>query len=82
MIARGEFLEHAQVFDNCYGTGLRAVEEALARGEQLLLSRSTGRARARCAHACRTARSIFILPPSRAALEAAASGRAAPTPMR
>ena len=37
MVAHGEFLEHAQVFDNCYGTGVRAVEEALANGEQLLL---------------------------------------------
>ena len=37
MAARGEFLEHAQVFDNCYGTGVRTVEEALANGEQLLL---------------------------------------------
>src|ERR1700751_1686409 len=37
MAAREEFLEHAQVFDNCYGTGVHAVEEALANGEQLLL---------------------------------------------
>ena len=37
MAARNEFLEHAQVFDNCYGTGVQAVEEALATGEQLLL---------------------------------------------
>jgi len=37
MVAHGEFLEHAQVYDNCYGTGVRAVEEALAIGEQLLL---------------------------------------------
>ena len=31
MAAQGEFLEHARVFDNCYGTGMRAVEEALDR---------------------------------------------------
>src|SRR5579862_8484046 len=37
MVAHGEFLEYAQVFDNCYGTGARAVEQALAQGEQLLL---------------------------------------------
>src|SRR6185312_6813265 len=37
MAAGGEFLEHAQVFDNHYGTGVRAVEDALARGERLLL---------------------------------------------
>src|SRR5271170_3806933 len=33
MAAHDEFLEHAQVFDNCYGTGVRAVEEALANSE-------------------------------------------------
>ena len=30
MIARNEFLEHAQVFDNHYGTGMRTVEAAKA----------------------------------------------------
>src|ERR1700759_3801523 len=28
MVARGEFLEHAEVYDHAYGTGLRSVEEA------------------------------------------------------
>jgi len=68
MVARGEFLEHAQVFDNCYGTGMRAVEEALANGEQLLLEidwQGARQVRARLPEA----RSIFILPPSRSALE-------------
>jgi guanylate kinase len=68
MVAHDEFLEHAQVFDNCYGTGLRAVEEALANGEQLLLEidwQGARQVRARLPEAC----SIFILPPSRSALE-------------
>ena len=68
MAARGEFLEHAQVFDNCYGTGVRTVEEALANGEQLLLEidwQGAAQVRARLPEA----RSIFILPPSRASLE-------------
>jgi guanylate kinase len=68
MAARGEFLEHAQVFDNCYGTGVRAVEEALANGEQLLLEidwQGARQVRARLPEAL----SIFILPPSRNALE-------------
>ena len=68
MAARGEFLEHAQVFDNCYGTGVRAVEEALANGEQLLLEidwQGARQVRARLPEAL----SIFILPPSRSALE-------------
>ena len=74
MIARDEFLEHAQVFDNCYGTGMRAVEEALANGEQLLLEidwQGARQVRARLPEA----RSIFILPPARQALEQRLKGR-------
>ena len=68
MVAHDEFLEHAQVFDNFYATGVRAVEEALANGEQLLLEidwQGARQVRARLPEA----RSIFILPPSRSALE-------------
>jgi guanylate kinase len=68
MAAKGEFLEHARVFDNCYGTGVREVEEALAIGEQLLLEidwQGARQVRARLPEA----RSIFILPPSRGSLE-------------
>jgi guanylate kinase len=68
MVANHEFLEHAQVFDNCYGTGVRTVQEALANGEQLLLEidwQGARQVRARLPEAC----SIFILPPSRRALE-------------
>jgi guanylate kinase len=68
MAANDEFLEHAQVFDNYYGTGVRAVQEALSNGEQLLLEidwQGARQVRARIPQAC----SIFILPPSRDALE-------------
>jgi guanylate kinase len=68
MVAHDEFLEHAQVFDNYYGTGARAVEAALANGERLLLEidwQGAAQVRARLPEA----RSIFILPPSRASLE-------------
>jgi guanylate kinase len=68
MVAGDEFLEHAQVFDNCYGTGVRAVEEALANGEQLLLEidwQGARQVRARLPEAC----TVFVLPPSRSALE-------------
>jgi guanylate kinase len=68
MIAGGEFLEHARVFDNYYGTGARTVEEALSMGEQLLLEidwQGARQVRARLPEA----RSIFILPPSRTSLE-------------
>jgi len=74
MVAHDEFLEHAQVFDNCYGTGVRAVQEALANGEQLLLEidwQGARQVRARLPEA----RSIFILPPSRNALESRLKAR-------
>jgi guanylate kinase len=68
MVAREEFLEHAQVFDNFYGTGLREVESALEEGQLLLLEidwQGARQVRARLPGA----RSIFILPPTRRALE-------------
>jgi guanylate kinase len=68
MADRGEFLEHAQVFDNSYGTSLRAVQDALLGGELLLLEidwQGARQVRARLP----AARSIFILPPTRKALE-------------
>lgn len=67
MIAAGEFLEHASVFDNLYGTGRREVEAALARGEDLLLEidwQGARQVRERLPEAI----DVFILPPSRAAL--------------
>ena len=69
MIARGDFLEHAEVYDNAYGTGLRSVEEALRAGELLLLEIDWQGAR-QVRSRLPAARSIFILPPARAALEA------------
>ena len=74
MIANKEFLEHARVFDNCYGTGVRTVQEALSNGEELLLEidwQGARQVRARLPEAC----SIFILPPSRHALEQRLKGR-------
>jgi guanylate kinase len=74
MVARGEFLEYAQVFDNFYGTGLQAVQSALAAGDLLLLEidwQGARQVRARLA----AARSIFILPPTRQALEERLRGR-------
>jgi guanylate kinase len=78
MKANHEFLEHAQVFDNCYGTGVRAVQEALSNGEQLLLEidwQGARQVRSRIPEAV----SIFILPPSRAALEQRLKGRSTDT---
>jgi guanylate kinase len=68
LIAAGDFLEHAQVFDNHYGTGREQVEAKLAAGHDVLLeidwqgARQVRAASPQCI-------SIFILPPSRATLE-------------
>jgi guanylate kinase len=70
----GEFLEHARVFDNYYGTSRQQVEQLLAAGQDVLLeidwqgAQQIRRAMPEC-------RSIFVLPPSRAALEQRLRGR-------
>jgi guanylate kinase len=63
-----QFLEHAQVFDNHYGTGRTAVEAALTQGRSVILEIDWQGARQVRASLpeCVT---IFILPPSRDALE-------------
>src|SRR4051812_12193792 len=68
LIANGEFLEYAQVFDNFYGTGRRPVEQQLAQGRNVILEIDWQGARLVRA-AMPECSSIFILPPSRAALE-------------
>ncbi len=79
MIARNEFLEHARVFDNYYGTGLAAVQSALTEGQLLLLEidwQGARQVRARLP----SARSVFILPPTRSALEERLKGRSTDSP--
>ena len=74
MVRRGAFLEHATVFDNSYGTGREQVESALARGQDLLLEIDwQGAAQVR--KSLPEAVTIFILPPTRAALEERLRGR-------
>jgi guanylate kinase len=68
MVKRGEFLEHARVFDNSYGTGIGAVRDALTAGQLLLLEIDWQGARQVRARLPAT-RSIFVLPPTRRALE-------------
>jgi guanylate kinase len=74
MIAAGEFLEHASVFDNLYGTSQAAVESALAEGRDLLLEIDWQGARQVREH-LPEAIDVFILPPSRATLEERLRGR-------
>jgi guanylate kinase len=62
------FLEHAQVFGNFYATGARQVEEKLASGKDVLLEIDWQGAR-QVRKTMPASISIFILPPSRLALE-------------
>jgi guanylate kinase len=68
MVAHGEFLEHAQVFDNCYGTGVQTVRDSLAAGGLVLLEIDWQGAR-QVRQRLPEARTIFILPPTRQSLE-------------
>jgi len=68
MIARGDFLEYAQVFDNYYGTSKSQVQSMLDAGDNVLLEIDWQGAQ-QIRNAMPQAISIFILPPSRAELE-------------
>lgn len=68
MIERGEFFEHARVFDNYYGTSRPAVQAALDVGQDVILEIDWQGAR-QVRRQLPDAVSIFILPPSREELE-------------
>lgn len=73
-VAQENFLEYAQVFDNYYGTSRLAVNELLAQGKDVILEidwQGAQQVRSRTDDAL----SIFILPPSKAALEQRLTGR-------
>ena len=63
MAGRGEFLEHAEVFGNCYGTSRASVEQALAAGQDVVLEIDWQGARL-LKPVFPQATTIFILPPS------------------
>lgn len=79
MIARGDFLEHADVFGNYYGTSQVWVRETLARGEDVILeidwqgAEQVRRLMPECV-------SIFIVPPSPEVLRARLTGRGTDAP--
>jgi guanylate kinase len=68
MVARGEFLEHADVFGNYYGTHRRFLEEAQRKGHDLLLDIDVQGA-AQIQESIPDAVSIFVLPPNYQKLE-------------
>jgi guanylate kinase len=67
-LANGEFLEHAEVFGNYYGTHVSELERAAAEGVDLLLDIDVQGAR-QLKEKIPAAVSIFILAPSREILE-------------
>jgi len=67
MLERSEFLEHAQVFGNLYGTSQVWVEQQLLAGTDVILEIDWQGAQ-QVKRLMPETRSIFILPPSRATL--------------
>jgi guanylate kinase len=68
MAGRGEFLEHAEVFGNYYGTHRGALEQAQEQGKDLVLDIDVQGAR-QLKSKIPEAVTIFILAPSREILE-------------
>jgi guanylate kinase len=68
MLERADFLEHARVFGNLYGTSSAWVEEQLQAGQDVILEIDWQGARQIRTHRP-DAKAIFILPPSRDTLE-------------
>lgn len=76
---RGEFLEHAAVFGNSYGTSRAVVEKLMQQGKHVILDIDWQGARAIKAK-MPDAVSIFILPPSCAVLQERLTRRGQDTP--
>ena len=74
MVTAGEFVEHARVFDNLYGTAERSVRDVLGANLDVVLEidwQGARQVRARFPEAV----SVFIVPPSVKALRERLSGR-------
>lgn len=67
-IKEGEFLEYEENFGNCYGTSVVQIKEALAKGQDIILSIDVKGAR-RVKKTFPESISVFIMPPSREVLE-------------
>ena len=74
MVEESAFLEHAQVFDNYYGTAIANIEEKLKQGDDVILEidwQGAAQVRKQLPYCV----NIFILPPSQPALEERLRGR-------
>ena len=80
MVGAGEFLEHARVFGNRYGTPRQPVEAALAAGRDVLFDVDWQGTQQLSANAGDDVVSVFILPPSTAELEKRLRERAQDSP--
>ncbi|MCE7886549.1 MAG: guanylate kinase [Alphaproteobacteria bacterium PRO2] len=69
MVDNREMLEHAKVFDNYYGTPKAPVEAALEAGKDVLFDIDWQGTQQLCEFAREDVVSVFVLPPSRKALE-------------
>jgi len=76
MIAQGELLEHAKVFENWYGTPRRPIELALAAGRDVVGDLDWQGTQQLTDTVRDDLVSVFVLPPSLAALEARLRARA------
>ena len=74
MVNNGDFLEHAQVFDNLYGTAKNTIDNFLRDGLDVILEIDWQGAR-QIRELMPFSKSIFILPPSLEELENRLSGR-------
>ncbi|WJD70210.1 guanylate kinase [Pseudomonas asiatica] len=74
LIAKGDFLEHAEVFGNFYGTSRSALQEVLDQGNDLILEIDWQGAQ-QVRKLMPEALSVFILPPSQQALRERLDGR-------
>ena len=74
LVEEGAFLEHAQVFDNFYGTSEAGIHQQLEAGTDVVLEIDWQGAR-QVRERMRDTVSIFILPPSRESLVQRLTGR-------
>ncbi len=79
MVRAGRFLEHAQVFGNCYGTARESVEKLLLAGKNVVLDIDWQGAR-RIKELMPEAVTVFVLPPSRQVLYERLVGRGQDSP--
>ena len=80
MRERGDLLEWAEVHGNFYGTPRRAVEQALARGDDMMFDIDWQGTVQICERMRADVVSVFVLPPSMQELKARLERRAEDTP--